>query len=253
MTMVAEAPLPVGGEGTLLREGEGALLREGDRLTRDEFERRYSAMPWVKKAELIEGRVRMASPVRIAEHSNPHGRIQTWIGTFEAETPGVLQGDNATVRLDAANEYQPDACLIRRADVGGQTRIGADGMLEGPPELVVEVAASSVSTDRQAKRRVYERCGVGEYLLWDTEQGRVDWWVRRAEGFVPLLPDDDGILRSEVFPGLWLDVPALLAGNMRRVFAVLREGLGSPGHAAYVASLAAAGSGSSASPQTESP
>ena len=233
MTLVAEVPLPA--------LGDGALLREGDRLTRDEFERRYFAMPWVKKAELIEGRVHMASPVRITEHSNPHGRIQGWIGTYEAETPGVLQGDNATVRLDATNEVQPDACLIRRASVGGQTRIGADGMLDGPPELVIEVSASSVSTDRHAKRRVYERCGVGEYLLLDTEQGRVDWWMRRAEGFVPLLPDDDGIIRSEVFPGLWLDVPALLGGNMRRVLAVLRAGLDSVDHGAFSASLEALG------------
>ena len=38
-------------------------LEHGDHLTREEFERRYEAMPHVRKAELIEGVVYMPSPV----------------------------------------------------------------------------------------------------------------------------------------------------------------------------------------------
>ena len=49
-------------------------LENGDRLSRLEFERRYQAMPELKKAELIEGRVYMASPVRII-HGQPTSRI----------------------------------------------------------------------------------------------------------------------------------------------------------------------------------
>lgn len=45
-------------------------LESGDRLTRAEFERRYEAAPEHFKAELIEGVVYVASPVRIF-HGNP--------------------------------------------------------------------------------------------------------------------------------------------------------------------------------------
>ncbi len=52
-----------------------------------------------------------------------------------------------------------------------------------------------------------------------------------------LLPDDNGVLRSEVFPGLWLPVDALWAGDLALMLAVLQQGLASPEHAAYLASL----------------
>lgn len=47
-------------------------LENGDHLTRAEFERRYDAMPGLKRAELIEGVVYRPSPVR-AYHAEPHG------------------------------------------------------------------------------------------------------------------------------------------------------------------------------------
>ncbi|MCS6814881.1 MAG: Uma2 family endonuclease, partial [Cyanobacteria bacterium] len=86
-------------------------LENGDRLSRDEFERRYHAMPQHKKIELIEGRVFMASPVCARKHSKPHAAIITWLGTYWLATPGIELMDNATVRLDENNEPQPDACL----------------------------------------------------------------------------------------------------------------------------------------------
>ena len=122
-------------------------LESGDRLSRSEFERRYSDMPHVKKAELIEGVVYVSSPVRII-HSQPHANIITWLGVYSAATPGIRCYDNPTVRLDRDNEPQPDAVL--RLETGGTSHISADGYLEGPPELVVEVAASSASYDLHA-------------------------------------------------------------------------------------------------------
>ncbi len=75
-----------------------------------------------------------------------------WLGVYKAATPGVGLADNATVRLDAENEPQPDALL--RMEIGGQSQITADDYLEGAPELIVEVAASSASYDLHEKLRV---------------------------------------------------------------------------------------------------
>ena len=95
-------------------------LESGDQLTQVEFEQRYAQMPDVKKAELIEGVVYMASPLRIKQHGEPHASIVTWLGVYKASTPNVQLGDNCTVRLDPDNEPQPDALL--RLTVDGQDR-----------------------------------------------------------------------------------------------------------------------------------
>ncbi|MFO5527900.1 MAG: Uma2 family endonuclease, partial [Cuspidothrix sp.] len=118
-------------------------LENGDKLTRHEFERRYHAMPNLKKAELIEGVVYMASPVRAKQHGKPHARIMGWLIAYEAATPGVESLDNTTILLDTDNEPQPDALL--RIETGGQSRINKDDYVEGAPELIVEIAASSAS------------------------------------------------------------------------------------------------------------
>ena len=120
-------------------------LENGDRLTRIEFERRYAAMPNLKKAELIEGVVYVPAALRFRSHAEPHSRIMTWLGVYQAFTPGIKIGDNPTVRLDLDNAPQPDAALIID---GGQARISTDDYIEGAPELVVEIAASSATYDR---------------------------------------------------------------------------------------------------------
>ena len=126
-------------------------LKEGERLSRDEFERRYNAMPELKKAELINGVVLMPSPVRHEQHGNPHAYLTTWLATYEISTPGTSIGDNSTIRLDLDNEPQPDDTLMIRPECGGNARIDADGYIEGGPELVAEVAASSVNIDLTSK------------------------------------------------------------------------------------------------------
>lgn len=214
-------------------------LEPGDRLTRDEFERRYTAMPRLKKAELIEGVVYMPSPVRHRRHSRPHFRLITWLGTYEAASPGVEGGDNGTARLDLDNEPQPDAYLLIDPALGGQATISGDDYVEEAPELVAEVAASSASYDLHSKLNVYRRNGVREYLVWRVLDQQFDWFVLRAGQFQPLAPDAAGLLRSEVFPGLWLDPAALLGGDMARVLAVVQQGLACPEHAAFVQQLQA--------------
>src|SRR5437868_3248080 len=212
-------------------------LENGDRLTRDEFERRYAAMPGLKKAELIEGVVHMPSPVRWKKHGSSQRRLSTWLGTYEARTPGVEGADGASVRLDTDNEPQPDSVLIIHPDCGGQAEISADDYLEGAPELVGEVPASSVSFDLGAKLHVYRRNRVLKYIVWRVDDRAVDWFVWRKGQFERLMPDADGILKSEVFPGLWLDPAALVRGDLATVLKVLQQGIDSPEHAAFVARL----------------
>jgi Uma2 family endonuclease len=212
-------------------------LTSGDHLTRREFERRYQAMPANFKAELIEGVVYVASPVRFASHGAPHMQIITWLGTYCASTPGVTMADNATVRLDPFDEVHPDAFLRLEPEAGGRSHITPDDYIEGAPELVVEVAASSAAYDLYEKKRIYQRNGVQEYLVWQVYERRLDWFSLHADEYDPLLSDDEGIVRSELFPGLHLDVSALLAGDMARVLATVQVGLQLPEHTAFVARL----------------
>ena len=213
-------------------------LENGDCLTRAEFERRYNAMPPHVRAELVEGIVVMASPVRFNVHAEQHAYLMTWAGIYLAGTPGVRLGDNATVRLDVDNEPQPDLCLLIDPVRGGKAKIDGDGYIEGAPEFVAEVAASTVSQDLGPKLNAYRRNGVGEYLVWRVQDAAIDWFVLREGRFDPLLPDADGVTRSVVFPGLWLDMTALLSSDLARVHAILRDGLANPTHAAFVTSLA---------------
>ncbi|MBY0528027.1 MAG: Uma2 family endonuclease [Gemmataceae bacterium] len=216
-------------------------LEPGDRLSRDEFERRYEAMPNLKKAELIEGVVHMPSPLRFRRHGRPSRHISAWLGVYEAATPGVEGGDNSTVRLDLDNEPQPDAVLIIDPARGGQARISADDYLVAAPELVAEVAASSVSYDLNSKLNVYRRSGVREYLVWRVRDRQVDWFILRGTSYEALSPSGNALLCSEVFPGLWLDAEALVRGDLAHVLAVLQQGISSPEHAAFVARLNPAG------------
>lgn len=212
-------------------------LENGDRLTRAEFERRYEAMPHVKKAELIDGVVYMPSPVRVS-HGRPHAWMMLWLGTYSVATTGVDLLDNATVRLDIDNEPQPDALLRLDADHGGRSIVGPDDYIEGPPELVLEIALSSAAYDLHDKMRVYRRNGVQEYLVWQVYDKRVDWWELRDEVYAPLPADEHGVVRSRVFPGLWLHASALLKGDMAQVMATVQQGVQSDEHAAFQKKLA---------------
>jgi hypothetical protein len=152
-------------------------------------------------------------------------------------TDGVLSADAATVRLDPGNEPQPDIALFIDPDCGGQTRLSPDDYIEGAPELLAEVSASTVSLDLGLKKTAYERNGVQEYVVWRVLEQAVDWFYLQDGRFVELLADADGITRSRVFPGLWLDRRALLQEDMRTVLAVLRSGLECQAHGAFLKRL----------------
>lgn len=213
-------------------------LENGDRLTCMEFERRYNFMAHLKKAELVEGVVYMASPLRFEPHAEPHADLIIWLGNYKVATPGVRLGDNPTVRLDLDNEPQPDAVLLIDSNAGGQSYLGEDGYIEGAPELVAEIAASSAAIDLGDKLRAYRRNGVLEYIVWQVFDQRIDWFSLQNGDYVPLLLEEDGIIRSCVFPGLWLDVAAMLNGNMLQVLTVLQAGINSAEHLVFVQQLA---------------
>jgi Uma2 family endonuclease len=213
------------------------LLESGDRLSRHEFERRYTAMAHIKKAELIEGVVYLASPLRFQRHAEPHSLLMVWLGTYKVMTPGVRIGDNPTVRLDLDNEPQPDAVLLIEERLGGVARISGDDYIEGAPELVAEVAASSASIDLHDKKRAYRRNGIKEYIVWQMLENQLYWFSLQNGEYVTLEADADGVIKSQVFPGLWLDVPALLSGEMTKVLALLQLGLDSVEHTAFVQRL----------------
>jgi Uma2 family endonuclease len=214
------------------------LLENGDKLSLYEFERRYNAMPNLKKAELIEGIVYiMPAALRFRSHGQPHGWIVGWLFTYEAATPGVASAVEPTVRLDLDNEPQPDAVLLINPEAGGQARLSDDDYIEGAPELIVEIAASSVAIDLHAKKQAYRRNGVKEYIVWQVLDQKLTWFYLEQGEYVELAADSNGILRSQIFPGLWLGVAELLAGNMQSVLTVLQTGLQSPEHTAFVQRL----------------
>jgi Uma2 family endonuclease len=190
-------------------------LEAGDHLTRDEFHRRYLANPRIKKAELIEGVVYVPSPVRFDRHAEKTGAVSLWLGTYALHTPGARFGDNGTVILDDGNELQPDVMLWRSDPDGPQ--LGDDGYVVGPPQLIVEVAASSASYDLHVKKEAYRRNGVREYVVWRVLDEAIDWFRLQDGQYVLIEPDDKGILDSEQFPGLRLHVQSMLAGDLAAV------------------------------------
>jgi Uma2 family endonuclease len=205
-------------------------LRNGDRMKAPEFEARYTAMPYLKKAELLRGVV--------YQHGEPHSEIVGWLLYYRGMTRGLRSGDNTTLRLGSEDEPQPDALLMIPRSAGGQADVSEDGYITGAPELVCEIAYSSESYDLGAKMEVYAQFGVREYLVWQVEGDAIEWFALRDGRYVTINPGPDNILRSETFPGLWLDWQALLTGDLARMFAVLQQGCATPEHAAFVRRLA---------------
>ncbi len=209
-------------------------LENGDRLSRVEFERRYAETPEKFKAELIEGTVYVASPVRVKNHGRPHAYVMGWLAFYVSATPRVDIADNSTVRLDLDNEPQPDALLRIEPEFGGKSRITEDDYIEGSPELVIEIAASSASVDMNAKLNAYRRNGVQEYLVWQVYENQIAWFCLQDGEYIRLQPDAIGMIRSRVFPGLWLAVDALLRGELATVLTELQTGLATPEHGEFV-------------------
>jgi hypothetical protein len=212
-------------------------LVAGDYLTREEFLRRWEASPMVKFAELIRGIVYMPAPVRI-DHGKPDFRLTTWLGTYEAATPGCEGCTNTTWLMEGQETPQPDACLRILPEWGGLSHV-VDNYPAGAPEFLGEVCLSSTSFDLHQKLEVYGESGVREYLALLIKDQETRWHRLRDGKFEVVPKPADGIYRSQVFPGLWFDAAAMLAWDLAKELATLQQGLASPEHAAFVAELAA--------------
>lgn len=232
--MIATSPKRAGRSN-----GRPEPLENGDRLTAPEFLRRYEAMPHIKKAELIEGVVYMGSPVRVTVHAAPDNLIQTWLGQYSAHTPGTQAASNGTVQLDIDNVPQPDAFLRIVEECGGSSYLDSEGYLVGPPELIVEVSASSASIDLHAKLHAYRRNGVKEYLVWRTTEKTFDWFVLAEGVYERQTPGADGCCHSTTFPGLTLKISALLDQDGASVLATLNAAIKSQPHRKFAGHLAA--------------
>jgi Uma2 family endonuclease len=224
---------------TIDRRKSGVLppLEAGQRLDQPTFHARYEAMPPSTRAELIDGVVYMPSPVR-NDHGDVSFRAAGWLAQYSRYTRGILGADNVTAILGNFGEPQPD-CILRIPEaLGGLTQVNEEGYLTGPPELVIEVARSSRKFDL-GKKKDYRRAGVPEYVVIELDPDRIHWFLLRQGRYIEHRPGPDGIYRSLVFPGLWLDAAALFTGDLDRLFAALDQGLATPEHAAFVVRLAA--------------
>jgi Uma2 family endonuclease len=215
-------------------------LENGDRLDQETFHARYEAMPEEARAELIGGIVYMSSPLK-PHHGRYSVRVIRWLDEYEEATPGTEVLDNTTNILGPESEAQPDGCLRILPACGGQTWEDRKGDLRGAPELIAEIGSSTESIDLHGKKTDYEKAGVREYVVVALRTEKVFWFIRRRGRFKELALGAGGIYRSETFPGLWLDPAALLQRDRKRLLAVLRQGLASPEHAAFVARLAERG------------
>ncbi|HEY8503859.1 MAG TPA: Uma2 family endonuclease [Gemmataceae bacterium] len=211
-------------------------LRAGDVLSLDEFLRRWEAMPGLKLAELIRGVVYMPSPLSHG-HGSMDSAVGAWVAVYRAATPGCDSCNNATWLMEGSAP-QPDASLFIAPEYGGRARMQGS-LLAGTPEFVAEVCFTSAVYDLHQKREVYEEAGVNEYLAVLVHEREVRWHRHSGYRFETVPPPADGIYRSAVFPGLWLDAAALLAGDLARVLAVLNDGIRAPEHATFVEQLAA--------------
>ena len=212
-------------------------LRDGDRLTPDEFERRWDAMPNLKRAELIDGRVFLRTkPVSWTWHAVPHGFVMLPIGLYSAYTAHVPSGIAPSVRMAPRSIPQPDVVLRVDEECGGRSKI-VDGFVVGSPEFIAEITDDTSIHDLREKKDLYERSGVQEYLNWSVfdEQITLFSWDRGQYGVVE--PDTDGILKSRILPGLWFDPAAMVHDDNMRVMEVLHLGLQSPEHQAFVEEL----------------
>jgi Uma2 family endonuclease len=208
------------------------FLVNGDHLDQKTFHALYEAMPEDCRAELIGGVVYMASPMKV-----PHGKmgplVSAWLGEYQAATPGTEVLLGATAILGPSSEPEPDHCLRILPEYGGSSLTNDDDYLEGPPELIVEISHSTAAIDLHAKKDDYEAAGVKEYLVLALKSKQALWFQRRRGRFAPLRADADGVFRSRVFPGLWLDAAAILAFDRAATLAALRRGLASDEHSRF--------------------
>jgi Uma2 family endonuclease len=213
------------------------VLVTGERMSLKEFFRRWEALPDLKHAELIDGVVYVPSPVSL-EHGSLDTLVHWWLAQYALATPGCRAGNNSTW-LMRGSAPQPDAFLQILPSHGGQSRTrkqyGA-----GAPELVVEICLTSTEVDFGPKLRLYQKAGVREYITVEMFGERITWRILQDGIYANQEKPADSILRSQVFPGLWLDIGGFWAEDGAKMLAALKAGLASEEHQRSLEHLAAA-------------
>lgn len=213
-------------------------LRSGDHMSRELFHRIYSVSPANVKAELLGGVVYVASPAK-----NPHGqmcsRLHNIFGAYQGHTPGTDCSENVTVTLGDEDEVQPDLLLRILPSCGGRSKDTDDEYIQGQPELVAEIAYTSMSIDFHTKRQRYQKAGVLEYIVICIRPKQLRWFDLQAD--LELTPDAESITRSKALPGLWIQADSLLQFDYHRAMNVLHRGMNTGEHAEFVAKLASFG------------
>jgi Uma2 family endonuclease len=176
----------------------------------------------------------MASPLRYP-HGNYDFALGTILGLYAFGTPGVGGAHNVTTILGEESEPQPDLALRLLPEFGGRSVLDADEYVKGPPEFLAEIAHSSRDIDLHKKRDDYEHAGVLEYLVLCIEERELRWFDFATGKMIRATRQ--GLYRSRVFPGLWIDGAALLNRESRRLVEVVQQGLASPEHARFVTRL----------------
>ncbi|MDQ2945200.1 MAG: Uma2 family endonuclease [Acidobacteriota bacterium] len=212
------------------------LFSPGDRLSREEFLELWEQMPRMKFAELIDGTVYMPSPLSL-DHGGRDGQVQLLFGIYAARTRVCKLATNCTwLVLESAP--QPDAALWLLPRYGGRTTV-VDGLASGAPELIAEICHSSRSYDLGPKLSLYQRAEVPEYIAFLIKERRIEWRILEQGSYRVQNPDHQGILRSRIFPGLWLDENAYWEDDSARMLEVLEAGLRSEEHAEFLRRLRA--------------
>ncbi|MEO8127279.1 MAG: Uma2 family endonuclease [Bryobacteraceae bacterium] len=209
-------------------------LITGLQMTREEFLRRWDALPGLKKAELIEGIVYVPSPVS-TDHGIFDGLVGGWLSRYAWATQGCRLGHNSTwMILESAP--QPDVYLTILPEYGGQWRIEGK-FASGAPELAVEICLTSTEVDFGPKLALYQRAGVREYITVELFTKRIVWRVLEGGSYRELNSLPEGVFRSRTFPGLWLNPTAFWAYDTATMDALLQQGLTTEEHAAFVQRL----------------
>jgi Uma2 family endonuclease len=224
----------------IARVAPAVPLKNGDLLTATEFCRRWEVTPNLKHAELIGGQVYMNPPVSAGSHGAPHGHILFWLGQYAVATEGVEFFSDSSVHLGELDLPQPDGILRIEDRFGGTSRM-LKSDLHGAPELVVEVAASSAAYDLFQKKQRYQENAIQEYLVWIVHERRFVWFSLGADGYTELRPSRSGVIKSLVYPGLWLDTKGLLDRNWTKVLATVKKGMESEEYVSFAAKLKSQG------------
>lgn len=216
------------------QRSKAGQLADGTKLRQPEFHRLYEQYPEDTKFELIDGVVYMSSPAG-GEHGRGTHLINGVLFLYCARTFGVQGGNNMTAILGWDSEPQPDLLLRILPECGGQSQFNEQNYLVGAPELVCEVAVSSLRLDLGKKLDMYENYGVQEYLVYDAKDQALHWF--RLPGHEMIHPDSTGVYKSQLFPGLWINSKALARGDAAGMFATVEAGTKTAAHKKFVAKL----------------